>query len=171
MTELKLKNGLEGLRHYFEGFEKETPYVVFNVYLQDFGIEAAQVLEVIAYAKPVKVPSTTRCLEGALNLRGEMIPVFDLRKLMGLMAVNVDERTVILVVESKGRVFGLIADQIIDVVNMPESGIQPQPDVSVKYVRNVAFIENTQIFLLDVDQMVENDLRYRNVPVPELETA
>lgn len=109
--------------------EKSVLLVEFGVGDQRYGLRAQQVLEILRFAAMTPIPSSPPHVRGALNLRGEMVVVTDLRILMG---VEAEERpnTPILLVESHGTKVGLVADEIFDVDSWDADRIQDTHDDS-----------------------------------------
>jgi chemotaxis signal transduction protein len=142
------------VNQYFEVFDQFSLYVIFKVAGEPFGIEALQVQTVARYSEPVRLPRTPGYIEGLLNCRGQMIPLLNLGKLYGGAATVPTDGTVIIVVESGEHGFGLMADEVIDCKNLPQSGIYPVTDInkpaSVHPLQKAVFQGNGgQIRLLD----------------------
>jgi chemotaxis signal transduction protein len=113
------------VNQYFEVFDQFFLYVIFKVAAEQFGIEALLVQSVVRYSEPLRMPRTPNYILGLFNFRGQMIPLLNLEKLCGGQASVPTDGSVIVVVESGGYSFGLLADEIIDCKNLPQSGIRP----------------------------------------------
>ena len=75
-------------------------YLLFHMQQEEFGIEILKVREIISAPKVVPIPKTPSHYKGVMNLRGQMIPVVDLRLLLGLPEREVDRTTCTIVVEA-----------------------------------------------------------------------
>jgi purine-binding chemotaxis protein CheW len=94
--------------------EETILLVEFGIGDQRYGLQAQQVLEILRFAAMTPIPSSPPQVRGALNLRGEMIVVSDLRILLGVPASE-QPNTPILLVESGASKIGLVADEVFDV--------------------------------------------------------
>jgi purine-binding chemotaxis protein CheW len=146
------------VNQYFEVFDQFFLYVVFKVAGEQFGIEALRVQTVARYSEPLRLPRTPSYILGLLNFRGQMIPLLNLEILCGGRTAAPTDGSMIVVVESGGYGFGLLADEIIDCKNLPQSGIHPVTDsnshISCPHFQKAVFQGNgAQIRLLDPDKI------------------
>jgi chemotaxis signal transduction protein len=116
------------VNQYFEVFDQFDLYVIFQVAAEQFGIEARRVQAVSRFSEPMRLPRTPSYIQGLFNFRREMIPLLNMGKICGRRATAPTDGTMIIVVESDGHSFGLMADEIIDCENLPQSGIHPLKD-------------------------------------------
>src|SRR6202035_5876447 len=94
-----------------------------------------------------------------INLRGKIVSVLDLRKRLGEAAIAPSKRNRILVVEHRGRLFGLIVDSASDVLKIPASDIDPSPTEFVEgglnCVTGLGKYQGRLIVLLDIEKVLE----------------
>src|SRR5690554_3975500 len=94
---------------------REGKYLTFKLGREEYGIEILKVREIIGYMSITAVPRAPEYIKGVINLRGQVIPVLDLRSRFGMESADVTEQTCIIVAEvsQQGRQFnaGLIVDQ------------------------------------------------------------
>ncbi len=74
-------------------------YLTFSLSHEEFGLEILKVREIIGYMEITAVPQTPGCIKGVINLRGQVIPVVDLRAKFGMETTQTTEETCIIVVE------------------------------------------------------------------------
>ncbi|HQJ60261.1 MAG TPA: chemotaxis protein CheW, partial [bacterium] len=100
---------------------------------------------------------------GVANLRGNVIPVIDLRRVFGIKNVKYDEFTVFLMVKIENKIKGCVVDSIDDVVFLEPENTQITPALSRKiktdFVKFIAKDPKTERFLIviDVEKMLENE--------------
>jgi purine-binding chemotaxis protein CheW len=96
--------------------EKEGKYLTFALANEEYGLEILKVREIIGYMEITAVPQTPEHVKGVINLRGQVIPVIELRAKFGMETTDVTEETCIIVVEtSQGdRKFstGIVVDRV-----------------------------------------------------------
>lgn len=135
-----------------------TQYVVFSINQQIFGIEILKIKEVLNYREITPLPQMKGFVRGIINLRGAVIPVFDLRKKFNLSAKEYTRFHVIIVVEISGRLMGVIVDEISDVLEiLPEefqtTGNLPS-NLRREYLKGVGKKQDKMIILLDIDRLL-----------------
>ena len=135
-----------------------TQYVVFSINQQIFGIEISKIKEVLNYRKITPLPQAKGFVRGIINLRGAVIPVFDLREKFNLPAKEYTRFHVIIVVEIAGRIMGVIVDEISDVLEvLPEefqtTGNLPS-NLRQEYLKGVGKKQDEMIILLDIDRLL-----------------
>jgi purine-binding chemotaxis protein CheW len=93
-------------------------------------VDIRRIREVI-HSLPIRpVPRAPEFVEGVVNLRGEVIPVVDVRRRFGLPASPNTRKTKFLVAHVAGRVLALVVDAVLEVVRIPRSAIRPAPPPS-----------------------------------------
>jgi len=118
------------------------------------------------YTTLFRSPRTAGAARGVINLRGQIVPVLDVRSHFGLPAVEPTDRTCIVVVHGTqahgGLQAGLIVDAAVDVVRVGLSELQPReqidPAVAGTYVAGVVRTKSGLAILLDVDRMLLESL-------------
>ena len=85
--------------------------------------------EVIRVRAITWLPRAPSIVKGIINLRGDVIPIIDLRDKFGLESREDSERTRVIVVEMDGRLMGLVVDSASQVVRIPADQIEPPPPV------------------------------------------
>jgi len=101
---------------------KEGKYLTFALGAEEYGLEILKVREIIGYMNITAVPQTPAPIKGVINLRGQVIPVVDLRTTFGMETAEVTEQTCIIVVEiTQGqRKFstGIVVDRVQEVLDI-----------------------------------------------------
>ena len=74
-------------------------YLTFTLGNEEYGLEILKVREIVGYQQITSVPKTSYEIKGVINLRGQVIPIMDLRGRFGMEEKEVDDQTCIIVVE------------------------------------------------------------------------
>jgi purine-binding chemotaxis protein CheW len=143
---------------------QEGKYLTFALGAEEYGLEILKVREIIGYMSITAVPQTPNFVKGVINLRGQVIPVVDLRAKFGMETADVTEETCIIVVEIslKNRTFstGVIVDHVSEVLDIAGDNIEPAPDfgsVNTEYISGMGKIGSTVKILLDIDKVLGQD--------------
>jgi purine-binding chemotaxis protein CheW len=135
--------------------EQLMQLVGFKIGKQQFGVDILVVQEIIRAAPITPVPNSPDFVEGVINLRGNIIPVVELRKRLNLYTGGNDqEDNWILILDINGRITGFIVDSVTEVLKIQESSIEMPHDIIVaglgsRYIRGVCDIGNKLLILLD----------------------
>lgn len=132
--------------------------LAFTIGTQSYAVNILQVCEIRSYAEPLKISDAGADLLGLINLRGEMIPIIDLRLRLGSTALRYDETTSVIVVERGGRRFGAVVDDVKDVLDLNVEHVRPMPALpgvsSRGCFQGIASIDDQMLVLVDVAALV-----------------
>jgi purine-binding chemotaxis protein CheW len=103
----------------------ENQLVVFNLANEDYGVDIAAVDGIVKMQSITKVPHARSFVEGITNLRGEVLPVIDLRKCLGLPPSEATKDTRIVNVEVDGVRVGMVVDAVSEVLRVSEENVEP----------------------------------------------
>ncbi len=142
--------------------EVETnQYVTFLIARETYGVEVLRVQEIIGMTGITHVPNSMEFMKGVINLRGTVVPVVDMRLRFGMEEKDYDNFTVILIVEVKGYMVGMIVDSVADVVDIPIKNIQDTPHFSANirtdYIKGIGRIDEDLVIVLNVDKILSSE--------------
>jgi len=132
-------------------------YVTFLINNETYGIEVLKVKEIVGMTTITSVPNSEKYLKGVINLRGIVVPVIDLRIKFNIPEKGYDSFTVILIIEHKDSLVGVIVDSVSDVITAPGQ-LQDVPNFHVSIdrdvIRGVLNKDNNLIIVLNPDIML-----------------
>ncbi|MDR1080504.1 MAG: chemotaxis protein CheW [Deltaproteobacteria bacterium] len=139
--------------------ENDGKYLTFQLAGEGYGIGILKVREIIGMLPVTPVPQTPLFLKGVINLRGQVIPVVDLRLKFGLPEEEYTERTSIIVVEVKGLngniPIGIVVDTVSEVINIQAHEIEPAPafgsTIDMNFILGMAKTGDGVKILLNID--------------------
>jgi purine-binding chemotaxis protein CheW len=160
-----MAEGFAAEKRMAEREEKEQlmQLVGFTIGKEQFGVDILMVQEIIRSAPITSVPNAPDFIEGVINLRGNIIPVIELRKRLNLYRKESAAKDAwILILDIGGRVTGFIVDSVTKVLKITESTIEPPPDVVMaglgnRYIKGVCDIGGTLLILLDFNRILMAD--------------
>ena len=142
--------------------ERTDSYVVFQLEGESYALEVTRVREVLDVASLTRVPGGSRSLCGLYNLRGQVVPVWNLRVPFGLRDDLLQERAPsVLMVEQEadgvGHVAGLMVDRVSDVLDFHHDDLQAAPTLGLgggsAFVRGLIRHQERFLLLLDLDRV------------------
>ena len=135
----------------------EMQIVVFDLGAERYGLDIADVYEIIRHQAITAVPRAPGFVKGIINLRGRVIPVVDLHARFGLTGSGTTKSSRIVVVEAAGTRVGLGVDAVSEVLMINADAIEPTPEVAAggdsAYLRGIAKLGEQLIILLDLDNL------------------
>jgi purine-binding chemotaxis protein CheW len=135
-------------------------FVGFHIGDEEFGVPIQYVQEIIWLPEITRVPRTPPFIEGIINLRGNVLPVIDLRKRFGMPARHATESTSIVVVDIDGHRSGVIVDEVSEVRRLAADAIEPPPAVAgsidTSFVKGIGKLDggSRMLMILDLDGIV-----------------
>jgi purine-binding chemotaxis protein CheW len=128
--------------------------VTFTVANEEYGVEIANVQEIIRATDITPVPGAPVHVKGVINLRGKIIPVVELRRRFGLPEVEATDEQRIVVVEHGEKRLGMHVDSVSQVIKLSSSVIEDMPEeatsVDGNYIMGVGKMEDRLIIILDL---------------------
>jgi purine-binding chemotaxis protein CheW len=132
--------------------------ISFLVGEEVYGLEILRVKEVIRLREITRLPRAPTFVKGIINLRGDIIPIIDLRDKFGLEHQQYTAMTRVIVVDVGGRLVGMVVDAASQVVRVPADQIDPPPPIagglSVEFIKGVGKLEERLIILLNIDRIL-----------------
>jgi len=143
--------------------------IVFRAGNEEFGINIDAVREIIKVGIITSIPESPDFIKGIINVRGEIVTAIDIKSRFSLSVSKETESKHIIVIKKDENLFGLIVDEVIEILRILKKDIKSSPslidEINQKYVSGVIPHEGRLIVLLDLDQVLSHqDL----IPLPHL---
>lgn len=136
----------------------EVQLVAFTLGREEYGISILQVQEIKKLTDITRVPHTPDYIKGVMNLRGSVLPVFDLKKRLNLAEQPYTDDTRIIIVKVDEISVGMIVDTVSEVMPIARDHIEiPQSSVggvAQQYLSGVGKLENRLVSLLDLEAII-----------------
>ena len=141
---------------------KEQQFVVFVLADQKYGVEVAQVREIIMVPEITKIPCAPDFVEGMINLRGQVTTILDLRKRFGLQLKDDDDISRIIIIEREGASVGMAIDRVTEVMRLSRSSIEETPDIisnnELSYIKGVGKLsDGTLLIIIDLEGILSSE--------------
>ena len=151
--------------------EDSTNLVTFRLGSGEYAIDIMQAKEIIKMEKITLIPNAPDFVEGVINLRGNIIPIIDLKKRFNLEETEGDKNTGIIIVKIEDVDMGIIIDAISKVVSIANSDIQPPPPmlsgIGQEYIKGVGKLEDKLLVVLDLEKLFTTDEEEEETPVSD----
>lgn len=146
----------------------ELKLVVFDLKNQLFGVDSAQVFQIIQYTEAVKIPQMPDFIEGITDFRGSVLPLINLSKRFNIGDGSIPVSAKVLAVKLDDKFSGFIVDDVKEIINVPEKDIEPVPEIIFgavnTYLKKVAKKGDTLISVIDLEKIL-NEQELESLPV------
>mgnify|MGYP000932187735 CR=1 FL=1 len=133
--------------------------VVFKLLNEDYAIEVISVESIIKYQSITVIPHAPDYVVGVTNLRGNIVPVIELKKRLSLPITEPNDETRIIVAIIKDSKVGMVVDSVSQVIEIGEGEMDPTPQmglnsaVDASFIRGIVKIEGKLIISLDLEKV------------------
>jgi purine-binding chemotaxis protein CheW len=138
-----------------------TQYLTFKLRDEVFALDIGKVREVLDFTTVTKVPQTPDFMRGVINLRGNVVPVVDMRLKFGLTQTEKTVNTCVIIteidVDGETTVVGAMADSVQEVLDLEPGEIEPPPRIGTKlnteFIRGMGKRDEEFIMILNIDKV------------------
>ena len=160
-----IAEAVEGTDFYEDLYEREEPkektlqFVIFRLVREWYGVEITKVKEVIRVGKITYLPSSPEYIAGIVSLRGNILSVTDLKRVLNLPHEDLTEKSRIIAIESGMIETGFLVDEVVDSIEVPLSKIEVPlltiPTEGAKYIEGHCKVNDKLIALISVEKVLE----------------
>jgi purine-binding chemotaxis protein CheW len=151
--------------NFAEDISQAGQYVTFYLAEELFGVEVTRTREILTLTAVTQIPQTPEYMLGVINLRGQVVPVIDMRLKLGIEAGEQTQDTCIIVVEmiadGEAIIVGLLVDAVNEVMDIQDDRIEPPPRLGAKinttFIQGMGNIDDQLLVLLDIDRIFSDD--------------
>ncbi|HTZ37215.1 MAG TPA: chemotaxis protein CheW [Stellaceae bacterium] len=137
-------------------------YVTFTIGAEEYGVDIMAVREIKAWTATTALPNSPDYVRGVVNLRGHIIPIYDLRCRFDQGLTEPTPTHVILIVTIADRVVGILADTVSDILSIRTEDIRPVPmmdrNVDAEFLSGLVSVQDRMVALLTLDRLFNTKL-------------
>jgi purine-binding chemotaxis protein CheW len=138
---------------------EDMKVIVFQLVDKEYVIPVSQVQSIEKIMHITRVPKTPSFVKGVINLRGVVTPIIDLRERFDLQANALNDQSRMIMIKLDDMEVGLIVDAANDVLDIPFSAIEPQPEVvgsiESEFIAGVAKLDRRLLVLLQLEKVLD----------------
>lgn len=136
-------------------------YLTFWIANQLYGLPIEQVVQIIGVQTIVPIPEYPAYAKGVVNLRGDIIPVIDVRIRFHFDEMPYDEKTCIIICTLNNMHVGFVVDAVDEVATIPLKDITPSPDLmgesARRFVTGIGKPANKIVLLLSAERIIHEE--------------
>ncbi len=138
-----------------EAVQDASQFITFTIGPEEYGVDIMAVREIKAWTETTNLPNTPEFMRGVLNLRGVIVPIFDLRCRFGMGLTETTKMHVVIIVQVEKRMVGMLVDTVSDIVSVSNQEIQDVPrmdrHIDDEYLSGLVTVKERMVALLDVE--------------------
>lgn len=139
----------------------DQEFLTFTLGDENYALDILTVKEIRGYESPTKIANAPPFIKGVINLRGDIVPIVDLRIKFNVGQATYDEFTIVIVLHIHNRIVGIVVDGVSDVVSLSKEEMRPPPDFGVafdsRYLLGLATINEQMIILVDINELISSE--------------
>lgn len=137
-------------------------YLTFIMANEEYGVDILSVQEIRGWEKVTPIPNAPAHVKGVINLRGNIVPIVDLRQRFGMNQVEFSPITVVIVLKVETirgpKVMGIVVDAVSDVYYVSNQDLKSAPDlgdsVNTSYIKGLVSVQGKMVILLDINTLL-----------------
>lgn len=133
-------------------------YLTFRLDQEEYGIDILKVQEIRGYEPPTRVADAPNFIKGVVNLRGTIVPIVDMRLKFNCANAEYNAFTVVIVLNLRNRIVGIVVDSVSDVMELPPENLRPAPDLDSGIdggaVLGLGSLGDRMLILLDIERLM-----------------
>lgn len=107
-------------------------FMTFTIGAEEYGIDIMVVREIKGWTDTTTIPNAPPHVRGVINLRGIVVPIFDLRARFGMGRTDPTKMHVVIIVSQETRTVGLLVDTVSDIISVKQDDIRPVPEMGLQ---------------------------------------
>jgi purine-binding chemotaxis protein CheW len=133
-------------------------YLTFRLDKEEYGIDILKVQEIRGYERPTRIANAPEFIKGVVNLRGTIVPIVDMRLKFNCAKAEYDGFTVVIVLNLRSRIVGIVVDSVSDVMELPPDSLKEAPDIESvidsSAVVGLGSVADRMLILLDIEKLM-----------------
>lgn len=140
---------------------KPLEFLTFTLGDEHYGLDIMQVREIRGYEPVTKIANAPAFIKGVLNLRGDIVPIVDLRIKFSIGEATYNELTIVIMLHIGDRIVGIVVDAVSKVIKISEDDMKPPPEFGVafdsQYLHGLVPFEDQMIILLNIEKLISSE--------------
>jgi purine-binding chemotaxis protein CheW len=138
--------------------EVNRELLVFALGKEEYGIDILKVQEIRGYDAVTSIANSPAFIKGVINLRGNIVPIVDLRIKFNIGNPTYDQFTVVIILNVVQRTLGIVVDGVSDVMTLAMDQLRSAPEfgsaLDTAYILGLGTVEDRMIILVDIEKLM-----------------
>lgn len=141
--------------------QTEQEFLSFVLGEEQYALDIMAVKEIRGYEPVTKIANAPPFIKGVLNLRGDIVPIVDLRIKFNVGEATYDEFTIVIMLHVCNRIVGIVVDAVSDVIKLSSDDIKPPPEFGVafdtKFLNGLAEVNDSMVIIVNIESLISSD--------------
>ena len=128
---------------------------------EHYALDIMSVKEIRGYEAVTKIANAPSFIKGVINLRGDIVPIVDLRIKFNVGEATYNDFTIVIMLNVAQRIVGIVVDGVSDVIRLTDDEIRPPPEFGVafdsRFLLGLVPIEQHMVILVNIDMLISSD--------------
>lgn len=136
-------------------------FLTFVAGKEEYGVDITKVMEIRGWQETTAMPDSPSYMKGVIDLRGTVVPIFDLRNKFGLGDTEIDSLKVVIVLNFGKKTIGVLVDGVSDILTIENEEIKEAPETNSEsqidqaYINGLISKEDNMIILLNIEKLFD----------------
>ncbi|AYA65996.1 MULTISPECIES: chemotaxis protein CheW [unclassified Alteromonas] len=139
----------------------DREFLSFVLGEEHYALDITTVKEIRGYEQVTKIANAPDFIKGVMNLRGDIVPVVDLRIKFNVGEATYNEFTIVIMLNVDERIVGIVVDGVSDVIRLTEEEMLPPPEFGVafdsRYLHGLADVDETMVILVNIESLINSN--------------
>jgi purine-binding chemotaxis protein CheW len=146
------------------GAAPKKEFLSFRLGQEEYCIDILSVQEIRGYDTVTSIANTPDFIKGVINLRGNIVPIVDMRIKFRLSEARYDATTIVIILNLNKKMIGIVVDSVSDVIALPAEGIREAPRfgsaINTEFISGMATVDERMLIVVDIQRLMSsNDLQ------------
>ena len=136
-------------------------FLTFRLAQEEYCIDILKVQEIRGYDTVTSIANTPDFIKGVINLRGNIVPIVDLRVKFRLSDVSYDATTIVIILNLNKKMIGMVVDSVSDVIAVPFEEIREAPHfgstINTEFISGMATVEGRMLIVVDIERLMSSE--------------
>lgn len=141
--------------------QETSQYVTFEIAEEEYAVDIMSVREIKAWTGTTRLPNAPDFMRGVMNLRGVIVPIFDLRARFGLGPTDATPKHVVIIIALESRIIGVLVDAVSDILDISADLVQPVPKIDrtidADFLSGLVSVDDRMVAMLSVEKLFDLD--------------
>jgi purine-binding chemotaxis protein CheW len=155
--------------------ENSQQFITFTLGAEEYGIDIMVVREIKGWSETTMIPNAPTHVRGVINLRGVIVPIFDLRARFGMGLTATTAMHVVIIVSAGTRTIGLLVDTVSDIISVDPKSIRAVPEMGIaaeaQFLEGLVAIDDRMVTLVSLAGLFQSGTEKMRHPSETVQAA
>lgn len=136
-------------------------FLTFRLGQEEYCIDILKVQEIRGYDTVTSIANTPQFIKGVINLRGNIVPIVDLRIKFGLPEIRYDATTIVIILNIRKKMIGIVVDSVSDVIVVLAEDIREAPrfgsTINTEFISGMTTVEGRMLIVVDIERLMSSE--------------